>query len=206
MLGFVSEWRITKTHRDISEVAPGFIQEALWEDVNVMEEGSEGLRIERLIGRRGEQRTLAIRSISENHTRQEGKPRAQWTQPRVGDLVLVRDFERDRHHGPELDTRWIGPRILTKITSSEVSGFVRELYSEEVKKYHLDDLKIYYPRRECLVFPILGPYSLSKHLWFIFHRYQLRVRLLPPRLIGLQCHWPGFQGRERSPFTHCFDT
>ena len=124
------------------------MEEALQEDVDVMEEGPDGLRIERLVERREERRTLAVRSISENHTQQEGKTRAQWTQPRVGDLVLVRDFERDKHHGRKLDARWIGPRILTEITSSGVSGFVQELYGEEVKKYHLDDLKTYCPRAE----------------------------------------------------------
>ena len=66
----------------------------------------------------------------------------------MGDRVLVRDFERDKHHGRKLDTRWVGPRILTEITSSGVSGFVQELYGEEVKKYHLDNLKTYCPQAE----------------------------------------------------------
>ncbi len=61
---------------------------------------------------------------------------------------MVRDFERDKHHSRKLDARWIGPRILTEITSSGVSGFVQELYGEEVKKYHLDDLKTYCPQAE----------------------------------------------------------
>ena len=68
------------------------------------------------------------------------KMRAQWTQPRVGDLVLVRDFERDKLHGRKLDARWVGPSILTEIPSSGVSGYVQELYGEGVKKYHLGDL------------------------------------------------------------------
>ena len=37
--------------------------------------------------------------------------------------------------------------LLTS-TSYIVSGFVQELYGEEVKKYHLDDLKTYCPRAE----------------------------------------------------------
>lgn len=101
-----------------------------------------------MVERREEQRTFAIQSISENHTRQEKETRAQWTKSQVGDLVLVRDFERNKHHGRKLDARWLGPRILTEITSSGVSGFVQELYGEKVKKYHLDDLKTYCPRAE----------------------------------------------------------
>ena len=150
MLRFVPEWKVT--HRNAQQVAPDITHETTREatpgEIYEIEEGPEGLRIERMIDRRGEQRTLAVRSISENHTRQEGKTRAQWTQPQVGDLVLVRDFERDKHHGRKLDARWVGPRILTEITSSGVSGFVQELYGDEVKKYHLDDLKTYCPRAE----------------------------------------------------------
>lgn len=125
-------WKVT--HREAQEVRSdithGTMTEATPGDAEEVEEGPDGLKIERMINRREEQRTLAVRSISENHTRQEGKTRAQWAQHRVGDLVLVRDFERDKHHGWKLDTRWIGPRILTEITSS---GFVQDLYSEEVK-------------------------------------------------------------------------
>lgn len=148
MLGFVPEWKITKTKKDEPEMVPGAMEEALQEDFNVMEEGPDGLKIERLVGEREERQTLVVRSISENHTQQGGRTRAQWTQPQVGDLVLVRDCEKDKHHGRKLDARWIGPRILTEITSSGVSGFVQELYGEEVKKYHLDDLKTYCPRAE----------------------------------------------------------
>ncbi len=111
-----------------------------------LEDGPDGLRIEKIIYKREKQRAFAVRSVSKNHTRQEKKTRAKWTKPQVGDLVLVWDFERDKHHGRKLDARWIGPRIPTEITSSGVSEFVQELYGEEVKKYHLDDLKTYCPR------------------------------------------------------------
>lgn len=33
-----------------------------------------------------------------------------------------------------------------EITSSGQAGYVQELYGEQVKKYHLDDLKVYCPR------------------------------------------------------------
>ena len=150
MLGYVPEWKVTsrETQEITAEVIPKIIQKAALGELEGLEEGPDGLTIEKMIDGREEQRTLAVRSISENHTRQEKKTRAQWTKPRVGDLVLVRDFERDKHHGRKLDARWIGPRMLTEITSSGVSGFVQELYGEEVKKYHLDDLKTYCPRVE----------------------------------------------------------
>ena len=150
MLGYVPEWKVIS--REMQEFIPGItpetIREATLGEVEELEEGPDGLKIERMIDRREEQRILVVRSISENHTRQEGKTRAQWTKPRVGDLVLVRDFERDKHYGRKLDARWIGPRILIEITSSGVSGFVQELYVKEVKKYHLDNLKTYCPQAE----------------------------------------------------------
>ena len=93
MLGFVPEWKITRTHRDLPEAVHGVIEEALQEDIDVIEEGLDGLRIERLVGGREERETMAVRSISDNHTRQKEKTRAQSTQPQVGDLVLIRDFE-----------------------------------------------------------------------------------------------------------------
>ena len=129
MLGFVPDWKVTRGNAQevMPDITHGTMREATPGEVEEIEAGPKGLRIERMIDRREEQRILPVRSISENHTRQEGIMRAQWTQPRVGDLVLVRDFERDKHHVRKLDARWIGPRILTEITSSGVSGFVQEL-------------------------------------------------------------------------------
>lgn len=77
MLGFVPEWRVVQGNTP--EVTAGPVAEALQRDVDEMEEGPEGLRIERLVDRPDERQTLAVRSISENHTRLEGKTRAQWT-------------------------------------------------------------------------------------------------------------------------------
>lgn len=102
--------------------------------------------------------------------------RPQWTQPRVGDIVLVRDFEREKHHGRKLDARWVGPSILTEITSSGVSGYVQELYGEGVKKYHLGDLSKPIAAEQVTCLP-------------------------PPHSLELRCHWPDFQVKERSPFT-----
>lgn len=79
---------------------------------------------------------MAVRLRSETHIQQEKKKhkRRGFYKLQVEDLVLVRDFESDKHHGRKLDARWIGPRIFTKITSNEVSGFVQEIYYEGVKK------------------------------------------------------------------------
>ena len=78
MLGFVPKWKVT--HRNAQQVAPDIMyettQETTPEEIYEIEKGPEGLKIERMIDRRGEQRTLAVQSISENHTRQEGKTRA----------------------------------------------------------------------------------------------------------------------------------
>lgn len=52
MLGFVPKSKITKIHKDTTEVTPGVIEEASQEDVDVMEEGPDGLRIEKLVNRR----------------------------------------------------------------------------------------------------------------------------------------------------------
>ncbi len=138
MLGYVPEWKVTGSETPIREVTSKGIEE--------LKKGADGLIIERMVEKREEQQTFTVRSISENHTRQEKITRAQWTKSQVGDLVPVRDFKRDKHHSRKLDARWLGSRILIEITSSGVSGFVQELYGEEVKKYHLDDLKTYYPR------------------------------------------------------------
>ncbi|MCJ1461993.1 hypothetical protein MMC07_000593 [Pseudocyphellaria aurata] len=98
--------------------------------------------------RRDELRTAATRRVAENNTRREQKDAALWSKPEVGDLVLVRDFQRDKDHGRKLDARWIGPRVIVGLTATGVAAFVRELYGVQAKRYHLNDLKVYLPRRE----------------------------------------------------------
>ncbi|KAI9871083.1 MAG: hypothetical protein M1823_008552, partial [Watsoniomyces obsoletus] len=44
--------------------------------------------------------------------------------PEVGDMVLVRDHQRDKAHGRKLDPRWLGPRLLVGLTPNGVSGYV----------------------------------------------------------------------------------
>jgi len=61
-------------------------------------------------------------------------------------LILIRDHQRDKQHGRKLDPRWLGPRLLVEYRS-EVTALVRNLYGDgTVKKYHIDDMKVYSPR------------------------------------------------------------
>lgn len=111
----------------------------------MIEEWSDRLRIEKLIDEREKQPTFTVRSILENHTWQKKKPQALWNPLQSEDFVLIQDFERKKYYGQKLNTYCIDPQILTKITSSGVSGFVQKLYSKKIKKYYLDDLKTYCP-------------------------------------------------------------
>lgn len=134
LLGFIPEWR--QTHREHEEGdgnAGGGADEALttqWVEL------------------RQENRAAATRRMAATHTRTEEKQRSKWTKPQEGDLVLVRDHQRDKDKGRKLDPRWLGPRLLTSIAESGVAGYVQELYGDKVKRYHLDDLKIYCAREE----------------------------------------------------------
>ena len=88
-----------------------------------------------------------ILSLANYQDRLQAKARAMWTPPKAGDLVMVRDFTKDKAHGRKLDPNWLGPRLLEEETASGVSGYVKELYEDCRKKYHLDDLKVYCQRR-----------------------------------------------------------
>lgn len=57
-----------KMHRNIIEIVSGVIEKVLQGGVNAIEEGLNGLRIERLVDGREKQQTLAVRSISKNYT------------------------------------------------------------------------------------------------------------------------------------------
>ena len=61
--------------------------------------------------------------------------------------MLVRDIQRDKDHGRKSDARWLGPKLLAGISSSGVSGYGRDLYDDKLKRYHLDDLKVYCARK-----------------------------------------------------------
>ena len=84
-----------------------------------------------------------ILAIAENQTISEAKVQWRWTRPIVEDLMLIKDFKWDKHYGKKLDSRWISPRLLVEITSSDQAGYVQGLYGEQSRKYHLDNLKVY---------------------------------------------------------------
>ena len=69
---------------------------------------------------------------------------------RAGDLVLVRDIQKDKQNSRKSDVNWLGPRLLVNVASCGASDYVKELYGDAMKKYHLDDLKVYCERQQGL--------------------------------------------------------
>ena len=55
-------------------------------------------------------------------TRMQAKAKAFHEALKAGDLVLVRDIQKDKQHGRKLDPNWLGPRLLVKSTPTGVSG------------------------------------------------------------------------------------
>ena len=61
-------------------------------------------------------------------------------------LILVQNWSLDKDMGRKLESRWMGPRLVTQ-RISDVTIMVRKLYRNgKAKKYHVDDLKDYVPR------------------------------------------------------------
>lgn len=134
-----------------AEILMGYNPE--WKIVKGSDTNQEGLEtidvaipqgdLQYWVDRRAELRDGAVLALTNHHVRMEARATALWTKPSQGDLVMVRDLQRDKQHGRKLDARWLGPRLLVGISSSGVSGYVQELYDDRVKRYHLDDLKVY---------------------------------------------------------------
>ena len=103
---------------------------------------------------RDENRLLASEVASYTHGYRSNKRQRKQRIPKIGDLVLVRDLQLDKHHGRKLDPKWLGPRILVKFSEGERSAWVREVYGpQKLKRYHLDDMVLYYARTN----PVGGP-------------------------------------------------
>lgn len=67
--------------------------------------------------------------------------------PKEGNLVVVRNHAVDSQKGRNLESRWLGPRILVSYTAFGLSAHVRELHgSGKTKRYHLNDRLLYNPR------------------------------------------------------------
>ena len=82
--------------------------------------------------------------------------RRRWKEPKEGDLVLLRRFATDQYHGRKLERRWEGPYRLADVAFHGRSGRLLDLYSGKVvrvrasglrERCHLDDLKVFLPRR-----------------------------------------------------------
>ncbi len=97
---------------------------------------------------RDENRCLASEASAYSHYRRGQRERRQRI-PKVGDLVLVRNHAVDGQRGRKLESRWLGPRLLVSLSSSGLTGRVRELFGEGgTKKYHLNDLILYVERKD----------------------------------------------------------
>ena len=133
LMGFNPEWKVPSLSRNAdAEIVDVTVPEM---DLQYWEQ------------KRQERREGSLLALTNYQARLQAKARALWTPPKAGDLVLVRDFQKEKHHGRKLETNWLGPRLLTEVTQSGVSAYVRELYADKTKKYHLDDLKTYCSRQ-----------------------------------------------------------
>ena len=130
LLGYNPEWRVSRgsdegPSSEVIDVATPKEDLEYWEE------------------RRRELRNQTTLALTNHHTRLQANATSAWTPPKVGDLVLVRDMQKEKQHGRKLDPSWVGPRLLMRLTGSGVSGYVQEMYDDKVKRYHLDDLKVY---------------------------------------------------------------
>ena len=95
---------------------------------------------------RDENKLLAMEAASYSHY-VKGKRDRKHRLPQAGDLVIVRHHTIDNQRGRKLEPKWLGPRLLTKITKHGLSGYVRELHGTgTVKRYHLNDILLYHQR------------------------------------------------------------
>ena len=92
---------------------------------------------------RAELKKGAVLTLTNYQSRIEANATAAWMPPSQRDLVLVRDLQRDKDHERKLDVRWLGPKLLVGVSTSGVSGYVQDLYDDRIKRYHLDNLKVY---------------------------------------------------------------
>ena len=58
--------------------------------------------------RRREIQDGVILALTNNQAKLQAKTSALWTPPKAGDLVLVRDFQKEKHFGRKRESNWIG--------------------------------------------------------------------------------------------------
>ena len=103
------------------------------------------------IDKRDEIGATSTERLAEAHRRTEKTvkpPGASYKKPEPGDLVLLRDLQRDKHLGRKLDPRWKEPRIVDRLAKNGMSAYIRALHEgpDRSKRYHIDDLRVYRSR------------------------------------------------------------
>lgn len=97
---------------------------------------------------RDDNQCLASKASAYSHYRRGLRERRQRIL-KTGDLVLVRNHAVDGQRGRKLESKWLGPRLLVSLSSSGLTGKVRELYGGGgTKKCHLNDLLLYVERKD----------------------------------------------------------
>ena len=113
-------------------------------------------QLERLVRLDHIRAEAATKITAQAEKREENQRPARYTPPKAGDLVLLRRFLLDQRKGNKLEARWEGPYILSDISWHGKSGRLLDINTKQlvrVKKgalrnrVHLNDLKIYLPRR-----------------------------------------------------------
>ena len=67
---------------------------------------------------------LVLKGFLDNQAKQQAKASALWIPPKPRDLVLVRDYQKEKHFGRKLESNRTGPRLLSEVIQSEVSGYI----------------------------------------------------------------------------------
>ncbi|KAF3931381.1 Protease [Dactylella cylindrospora] len=118
----------------------------------------EEVRSETLVSRAGEQAKMQA-------AHRQRLDKSYYASPEPGNLVLVRRFELDGQKGRKLEAQWSEPKLLIGISPSTVTGYVKDLHGTDIKKYHLDDLKIYRSRAK-EAFMVVEGYTKVPRVWY----------------------------------------
>ena len=100
---------------------------------------------------RDENKLLSAEAASYSHYSRGRRVRQQRI-PAPGDLVVVRNHAINSQKGKKLESKWLRPRLLTRVTEHELSGYVRELHGTgQGKRYHMNDMMMYYEREPVII-------------------------------------------------------
>ena len=110
--------------------------------------GLRFISIDEARGTAGAKMTHAADRLEQNS---DGK----WTPLEEGDLVLLRRFEIDKHHGMKFEPQWEGPYRLVQLAYHGRSGRLQDIQTCDLVKVkkgglkervHVNDLKLFCPR------------------------------------------------------------